>query len=231
MNLPFTEIGIFSVFCLEYYYYFKTIKASDPTLTEKQKAHIISIKNSFIMTISSIFYIYLFVNSNFDTNLNFNKDNKIFGHLIILYFMAYLFMDLGIGIFEYPNYIELLSGYIHHPVYLIISSLALYYDTNALFIFILAMFEELPTFLLSIGSFNKIFRNDSLFGITFFITRILFHAILILLFRNNENKLVFYISSLALILHLFWFKNWWTKYGKKLFNTKNVNKNKINNYN
>jgi len=214
------EVGIFSIFCLEYYYYyFKTIKIY--SLTKKQKAYIISIKNSLIMTIASIFYIYLFINSgaSLDISLNFSKEIEIFGRLLILYFMAYLVMDLAIGVFEYPNYIQLLSGYIHHTIYLIISSLALY-NTDGLFIFILAMIEELPTFLLSIGSFNNSFRNDTLFGISFFITRIVFHIILMFLFRNNEFQFIFYIPLFTLILHLYWFKNWLAKYGKNLINPK-----------
>lgn len=213
MNFCLAEIGIFSIFCLEYYYYYKLInKLHKNKLTEKQKSYILSLKNSITMTLASVFYIYLFINSSF--KLSLNKDNTIFGNLLVLYFIAYLFMDLFIGIFEYPKCIELLSGYIHHSSYILISSLAIYYD-NVLFIFMLAMFEELPTFLLALGSFNKSFRNDKLFGITFFMTRIVYHSILLFLFKNNN--LVFYVGSASLILHLFWFKNWWFKYGNKIF--------------
>lgn len=222
VSLGLSELALLSIFCLEYYYYYKLVNnLNENKLTEKQKTYIISIKNSLIMTLASVFYIYLFINSGF--TLNFSKDNTIFGHLIILYFMAYLIMDLAIGIYEYPKSLELLSGYIHHSIYIVISSLALYYNSNVLFIFILAMLEELPTFLLAIGSFDSSLRNDTLFGITFFITRIVYHLFLIFLFRNEMN-LVFYITSLALILHVYWFKNWWSKYGKKI---KLTLKNKI----
>jgi hypothetical protein len=76
------------------------------------------------------------------------------------------------------------------------------------------MLSELPTFLLSIGSFDSSFRNDKLFGITFFITRIVYHIILTIIFRKNNT--MFYLSLAALSLHIYWFYGWFMKYGKKI---------------
>ena len=87
------------------------------------------------------------------------------------------------------------------------------------------MISEIPTFLLSLGSFDSYFRNDSLFGITFFITRIIYHIILTWIFRKHSS--VLFISLSALGLHLYWFYTWFKKYGSSLIFKKKEPSSKI----
>ena len=72
------------------------------------------------------------------------------------------------------------------------------------------MLSELPTLILSVGRFDSSLRDDNLFGITFFLTRIVYHMFLIWAFK--DNSLLFYLGSAALTLHLYWFYLWFTKY-------------------
>jgi hypothetical protein len=72
------------------------------------------------------------------------------------------------------------------------------------------MISELPTVILSLGSYNKKFRNDSLFGLTFFTTRICYHIFLTYMFR--KHSLLLGVALSALSLHIYWFWNWVKKY-------------------
>ena len=110
----------------------------------------------------------------------------------------------------------MLTGYIHHIAYIILSIVLLYY--NDVSIFILYFIAELPTLLFNLGNFNKSYRNDIVFGTSFFLTRLLYFIFLSYLFRHNTR--VFSLSLLPLLLHIYWFYNWYKKYGNK----KNDNK-------
>jgi hypothetical protein len=78
-------------------------------------------------------------------------------------------------------------------------------------LYLLMMLSEIPTFILALGSFDSQFRNDQLFGITFLLTRIVYHIILTWTFRKHSMYL--YLSLAALCLHLYWFYGWIKKYG------------------
>lgn len=221
--------------CLDFYIHYYFVKWLKPDLTEKQKAYILSIKSSLTLLLIGIFYNYVYFSSNCNEidfyNILNDKNTLNFGKLSILYFTAYLIMDIYIGKNEYDKYMNSLSGYIHHSVYIVINIISLYYGIFP--IYLLHMMSELPTFILSIGTFDSKYRNDNLFGASFFLTRIVYHIILIYIFRHNN--LVFYISLVALILHLYWFYNWFKKYGlgkkddKKTSNAKKSSKKSTKN--
>ncbi|NBO99354.1 MAG: hypothetical protein EBU90_04400 [Proteobacteria bacterium] len=82
------------------------------------------------------------------------------------------------------------------------------------------MLEELPTVFLSIGSYNQRYRKDYTFGITFLLTRILFHAFLIYKTYQNGSLLVSGLALLVLTLHTYWFYGWLKKYYWKTQNRK-----------
>lgn len=73
------------------------------------------------------------------------------------------------------QHINLLTGYIHHTVYILVMLIAL--STHQTYVFSLAAFLELPTFMLALSNLAPIyFRNDLVFAIVFFVTRIAFHS-------------------------------------------------------
>ena len=100
---------------------------------------------------------------------------------------------------------------------------------------------EVPIFFLSLGSIFPSLRTDIGFGVTFFLLRICLHAYMVCVFVHYVircislfNQLLCFILSqaslayysdvdspimvlylLTLCLHLFWFTNWFSKYGKK----------------
>ena len=221
--LVYTIILIF--FCLEFFLHYTFVNTIRPDLKEKQRAYILSIKSSLSMVLIGIYFNYHYFTSKCNETLFFenleSKGGMDFGKVIALYFTAYLIMDLYIGHYDYRKYMGSLSGYFHHTVYSIINILALY--TGIFHVYFLHMLSELPTFLMAIGQFDPKYRNDNLFGLTFFLTRILYHIFLTWTFRHNT--LILSLSLAALGLHIYWFKGWFTKYFLKI-DTKSKNKKK-----
>ena len=73
------------------------------------------------------------------------------------------------------QHINILTGYIHHVVYSLVMLIAL--STHQTYVFSLAAFLELPTFMLALSNLAPIyFRNDLVFATIFFLTRIAFHT-------------------------------------------------------
>jgi hypothetical protein len=172
----------------------------------KQRAHILSLKNSFVMSICGIFfnYYYFFSNKKFDSLYNISI-------IIVCSFASYLISDLIIGIKEYPSELGLLTAYIHHIIYIFVTALTIFTGTSHFLV--LYFLLEIPTFILALGTMIAKYRKDHLFGHLFFALRIVFHILLLYLFR--KNILLTSLSGLALCLHMYWFKNWYQKYVTK----------------
>jgi hypothetical protein len=118
-------------------------------------------------------------------------------------------MDCVIGRKEYNKYLLSLSGYIHHIIYIVVSVVCI--KLNIILPYILFLIEELPTLILSLGKFNSNLRSDNLFGMTFFVTRIVYHIFLIMM-TYNYHIIIPIVGTLALGVHIYWFKNWLNKY-------------------
>lgn len=219
--LVYSIILIF--FCLEYFLHYKFVNTICPDLTEKQKAHILSIKNTLGMCLIGLYFNYHYFTSKCNETLYFtnleSKGGMDFGKVIVLYFTAYLIMDLYIGHYDYRKYMHTLTSYFHHTIYCFINMISLYFGIFP--VYLLHMFSELPAFIMGIGQFDIKYRNDNLFGLTFFLTRILYHIYLTWTFRHNN--IVLGLSLATLTLHFYWFKGWITKY---FINNKDPTKSK-----
>jgi betaine lipid synthase len=199
-------------YCIEQYTFYKFINYKNKNLTIKQKAYILSIRTSILLSLYSLYYTYIFTKCKFDIETYNSKLltlDKTLHKNIVLFFTSYLIMDMLIGKYSYPQYMTNISGNIHHSVYICINYLI--FKLNLQDIYILFYLEELPTVLLSIGQYNQVYRNDNLFGFVFFKTRILYHVFL--LYKTyGISKVSSIISFLALLLHTHWFKTWFQKY-------------------
>ena len=222
LNIILVYTTILLLFCMEYFLHYKFVNIIKPDMTEKQKAYVMSIKSSLAMFLVGIYFNYHYFTSKFNEqeffNILNNKGSLNFGKVIVLYFTAYLIMDVYIGSKEYPKYMKSLSGNIHHGIYTVINLLSLYIGVYPLYL--LNMLSEAPTFLLAIGNFDSKLRDDNFFGATFFLTRIVYHIVLLWFFR--KHTLLVCISFAALCLHIYWFSGWMKKYGfKKTSNPQN----------
>lgn len=189
----------FAIFTLHNFLVYKKI-TNDHVLNSKQKAYILSIKASFTLLGISLLMAYKFA-TDVDYLTNVTETQK----LTLIYFSSYLFSDTIIGVSEYHRHMLSLSGYIHHFVYFFLNILAFHFPYT-IPMYVLFFNAELPTLLLGMGSFHKPYRNDELFGTTFFSTRIVLHFVYMCLFWN---ALPIRIAAIcAFCLHLFWFYKW-----------------------
>ena len=82
--------------------------------------------------------------------------------------------------------------------------------------FCIMLIEEIPTFLLALGSVISRLRTDLGFGVTFFVFRVAYHAyVTSYAIASRVSGAVIGLYLLTLALHLNWFYAWVTKYGKK----------------
>ena len=188
----------------EYLLFYKTL-TSVLTLTTKQKAYLCSIKSSATMTIIGVYYNYLYF---FDQETFHNHDTFNTGKTFTTYFTAYLVTDSYLGTIEYPEYFTFLAGKVHHRVYILLSLICLYMNTYN--VYLVFMISELPTLILSTGSFDKNYRSDLWFGISFFATRLLYHMGMVYHFWYISLVPIFGVAST--LLHAFWFNGWVKKY-------------------
>lgn len=100
-------------------------------------------------------------------------------------FLAYLMLDLSLGLLFYPSQITLLNGYFHHSLYSFVGLFAIH--KRLPMAFILFWPEELPMVLMSIGALNPSARVNKRYGFSYFVTRIIWHLWLAAsLWRNSR---------------------------------------------
>lgn len=111
----------------------------------------------------------------------------------------------------YPDQIQLLSGWVHHTLYLALMAWALSSHFTCGFCLFLPM--EFPTWILAVGSIYPERRSDLLFGASFFATRILYHAMLLQrLLRIRDAPVPVWVPTLlAFALHCYWFALWYVR--------------------
>lgn len=121
------------------------------------------------------------------------------------YIMGYFAADLFLGhVFDRAN-INILSGYIHHTVFI---GLAYYVkETDQSNIIYLLLPFEIPTALLDIKRLYKDEMLDLLFGVSFLTFRIAYHIYVIFLLSLYYPPYAG-VASTLLIAHLYWFRQW-----------------------
>lgn len=200
-------ISLVTLFLCDNLVIYKLVANKRKGLTEKQRAYILSCKAALTLFFVGVMSNVLFISSKCNGNAyieNLPESVKLIQKLSVLVFLSYLLADTVIGFFNYHTQMKTLSGYVHHIVYILICAVSM--CNNNYSILMLFMMAELPTFLLSVGSFDKKKRTNVGFGLTFLLTRILYHVFLLWQFRSNT--LVFRIGTLILCLHIFWFIKW-----------------------
>jgi hypothetical protein len=192
----------------------------------KRLAWFISLINSGLLTLLGFYYLYYKVSTDSDFFV-MKAENAVhftgrtdFCVLICLWFALANIFDIAVGLVYYRKYLGLLTAYIHHSVFIWIMFTST--TGNGLFVevtpfcptFITLIIEELPTFLLALGSIFPEFRTDIGFGVTFFLFRIALHAyFFIYVVKVQAQTTVITLFTLTMLMHLNWFYSWVTKYG------------------
>jgi len=122
------------------------------------------------------------------------------------FFGAYCVLDLAIGSVVYPQYVDLLTGWVHHIAYLgLMWYLHNHHVQGGFGIFLI---EELPTFLLALGNVSKPWRTNVLFGGSFFVTRLCWHGYMLSQFwqlRTLIAQPLYVPIGVTMLLHMHWF--------------------------
>lgn len=134
---------------------------------------------------------------------------------LLVFFFTSLLLDLVLGLAFYRSHLHPLTGWVHHVVYMLFVATLL--RTRASLALTCVMIEELPTALLGAGQIFPALRHDLAFGVSFFLTRLLYHGwylanIVFVSMRATPLHPAVLTSvaaaALALGLHLMWFLQW-----------------------
>lgn len=183
--------------------------------SDKARAWIITLAGSFGLSVLSTIYVIdaCKLHGLVWTDGYIHGEDQL-SRIGVLYFVSINVMDLTLGSMFYPKYLDPLSAWFHHIAYLVFAFclLAHHYARGLLICF----FMEYPTFVLALGSLLPEYRMDLVFGILFFLTRILYNMFLIgSLYNVAPEGLIWRICTATICLHFFWFYKWILGYTKK----------------
>jgi len=152
--------------------------------TTKQLSWILTTVVSATMTLVSIPFVWDYVASGGDVKSV--RTLSTLTYTTSRMFQAYLVSDLLMGGIYYRSQVGLLTGWIHHTVYMFIVQVAIKRAWTQ--IFCLCALMELPTFLLAVSSLYPRLRSNIAFAVSFFVTRILLHVIWCISYLIPTNR-------------------------------------------
>jgi hypothetical protein len=187
---------------------------------ERSKAWILSLLNAVVLTLNGLRFIpfmlkYPLAHSSGDTPavraawLLENETDDAIGRFVCVYFSSFMILDLIVGLVDYRKQIDLVSGYIHHALYLLLMFIALtsHWCTAVSVHHVL----ELPTLILALGSVFPALRADLAMGVTFFATRILINIWSVwqhCSWSPEAHPSWPWVVCPALAMHSYWFFGW-----------------------
>ena len=183
--------------------------------TEKAKAWIITTLSSFILSLFGIHAVYRAEMYDLWTFDNVYGGEDSISRLVLIFFGATNIIDLIIGSYYYPKYLDPFSTIAHHIFYISFITVLIghHYSRG----FILCFLMEIPTFVLGIGRIWKERRSDILFGLTFFITRLIYNIYLVNKLKNIASEgIIWKICLCVFLLHMYWFSKWYGNTGTQL---------------
>lgn len=175
-------------------------------LPPKRRGWIMSNVSSLTCSLVSIKHAVAFLASGCDASTLYTAD--AFSDFITTFFVTYLLIDLVVGSLDYPTEVDLLTGWIHHTVYIMLCSWGV---LGRFTVVCSAMMPiEVPTFILARGHLFPSQRADLLFGLTFFLFRIVYFAVYATaLFVHRDPPVgIRWAAPLIMVLHLHWFYRW-----------------------
>ncbi|KDN52299.1 hypothetical protein K437DRAFT_261410 [Tilletiaria anomala UBC 951] len=201
-----------SLFILHAAFHFlsNTIFAGEEKEKHKARSWILTTIAGFVMSVASLPYLYDLCAYAFDFT-RVKPRLQVLADPLACFFMAYLTSDLVLGSIYYRKFINIASGWVHHTAY------------TGLFLYILhkrwtyiagagAIFE-LPTFIMGMASMFPRLRSNRGFTISFFLTRVFFHAGLICMLATAKGRSAPFVDggigpclflALPFPMHLWW---------------------------
>lgn len=151
----------------------------------RAKSWLVTLVASLAMTLASLPFVMDLVIGGGDVVVI--KQREALSDAASALFVAYLVTDLVLGTLHYRSQMNVLTGWVHHTVYI---GLVLYILSHRYsHIFVLAAFMELPTFILALSMLIPATRSDEFFAVMFFAVRIVYHGILLVIFAAPYGRL------------------------------------------
>ena len=167
-----------------------------------QRSWILTLASSVVTSISGTYHLYMVVAHGWEPYI---FTHSPFSQVTLVYFIAYLCLDLLIGVIDYRSKITFLAGWVHHTCYMMMLTYLLLRGQSIPFC--LFLFEEIPTATFSVGFLYKRWRHDNLFGGTYLVTRLLLH--MYLMKHIYELDVIGWPFAFAVLpLHFYWFSEW-----------------------
>ncbi|GMK54036.1 hypothetical protein CspeluHIS016_0106220 [Cutaneotrichosporon spelunceum] len=177
--------------------------------SERKRAYVLSCLSALTMTLASLPFLYAYVSGGILALWTAGQEGwtKTLQDIAVAWFGTYL---LVIGYVAYKNEVGMLTGWIHHSVYLVLMVYCARTPPMSC-IFLLAAVMELPTFDLGLSSLFPQVRSDERFLALMMTTRIMFNAWILVDFTRPTSRAITggslvptVMLALALALHVSW---------------------------
>ncbi|KAK4052766.1 hypothetical protein OIV83_002053 [Microbotryomycetes sp. JL201] len=164
--------------------YISTLASNHDKCSAKKRSWILTGTAAFVSSCCSVPFLVDLISSGLDVAQVSERPNL--SRATVMFFMAYLNMDLIIGSLYYRRNITLLTGWIHHSAYSILCIVVTRHRLTHVFAH--AFIMESPTFLLALSMLVPRLRSDMAFNGLFFVTRIAWHAVLLALYWSTYGQ-------------------------------------------
>ena len=192
--------------CLGIYMYFHSMK-SQFMGNERHLSWTISLLSSFVLSVSGTFQACKFLLGFEGFTLDEVYNENGYDRFLAIFFFCVNFMDFCIGFVYFPNAMPFLTTYVHHFFYMLF--MAMLMGAKVTHGFQYGFFEEIPTFVLALGILYPSLRSDIMFGLTFFVTRIVWHIFITYkFFAINYHSWFWMMSAVAITMHVAWMYKW-----------------------
>jgi len=206
-----SDLGIMLISCFLHLIYYSAFRN---LFTEKQRAWLFSLETSAVYSMIAPFKIYEFTRSIYNNDIItlYTHENR-FDRIVGYWFLTSLILDCVIGQIDYRRYLRIDTGWIHHITFIIILMITAAHNGSSLLSHNAPL--EIPTFILAAGSIAPSLRNDTLFGLTFFIFRILYENVVFyytITTPGLPSGFILFFYSATMSMHVFWFYKWSRSY-------------------
>ncbi|TXT13633.1 hypothetical protein VHUM_01000 [Vanrija humicola] len=190
--------------------------------TDRARAYILSAVSAAILSTTSLPFLYAWLTGGFGAAWEAGQSGwtAVMAQYVVAFFGVYLFAQLAVGYVAYRDQVGLLTGWIHHTVYIgLMIHLALGDQAP---IFMTGAIMELPTLDLALSNMFPAVRSDERFlGLMVAFRIVLNFALLVDTLRPSSRALMSYspvpsvMLGLALAMHASWLHGGITGYLKR----------------
>ena len=188
-------LGSNMIACAFVYYFLRFLKLPD-------HSWYLTLYSSFVTSFVGLYLFYHVCHDGFTATIDNETDLSRYA---AIFFIGYCIMDLFLGSMHYENLLTYDDGWTHHFLYIAVCAYLIHDGLTSLFA--IALVEELPIRLLAFHEVQNKQRPSLLFGVLYFLTRIVFHPVLI--YKAAQfSTLVFTVGLSLLMLHVKEFQRW-----------------------